>query len=172
MQRRRIGPAIDRFDPNADVFFVGLGVFDADVEIAVVVEHAGVEQFEFGLAVAAAAILVDQPPIRKLGVRIFVDVLHVRMRRRVVDVEVILFHILAMIAFVRREPEEALLENRIAAVPECRREHENLVAIADARDAVFAPAIGFAASQIVRQKRPGVAAEAVILAHAWPKIAR
>ena len=39
---------------------VGLGVFDEDVEVAVVVEDAGVEQLELGLVRSATAILVDQ----------------------------------------------------------------------------------------------------------------
>ena len=71
------------------------------------------------------------------------------MRRQVVEVVVILLDVLAMVAFERSEAEEPLLENRVAAVPECGGEAEELIAVADAGDAVLAPAVGLAASQVV-----------------------
>ena len=46
--------------------------------------------------------------------------------------------------------------------------HEELVAVADAGDAVLAPAVGLAAGQVVRQVVPGVAVGAVVLADGGP----
>ena len=50
--------------------------------------------------------------------RILVEVLHVRMGGRAVEVEVILLDVLAVIAFPVGETEQALLKNRIPPVPE------------------------------------------------------
>src|SRR5581483_8029263 len=71
-------------------------------------------------------------------------------------------------ALVRVHAEEALLEMRIALVPEGGREAEQLIAVADAGDAVFAPAIGFAARFVVGEVAPGVAVGGVVLADGAP----
>src|SRR5204863_9159057 len=64
--------------------------------------------------------------------------------------------------------EVALLQNRIALVPESHRPAEDLVAIAEPPDAILAPAVRFRSRQVVRQERPGVAVLAVVLAHGGP----
>ena len=139
-----------------------------DVEVAVLVEDAGVEQLELGPLSAAAPVLLDQPPVGELGLRVLVEELHVGVRRRVVEVEVVLLDVLAVVALVGRQAEEPLLEDRIAAVPEGGGEAQELVAVADAGDAVLAPAIGLAAGQVVRQVVPGVAVGGVVLADGAP----
>ena len=50
MQRRFVGPAIDRRDLDQDVFDVGFRVLDEHIEIAVLVENAGVDQLVLRLA--------------------------------------------------------------------------------------------------------------------------
>src|SRR5205085_1990744 len=73
-----------------------------------------------------------------------------------------------VISFARHDAEVALLQNRIPFVPESHRPAEDLVAIAEARDAILAPAVRFRSRQVVRQERPGVAVFAVVLAHGGP----
>ena len=46
MQGRRLGAPVEGFDADTNVFGVELGVLDKDVEIAVIVEDARVEQLE------------------------------------------------------------------------------------------------------------------------------
>ena len=123
----------------------GLGVLDEDVEVAVVVEDAGVEQLELRLVLAAAAVLLDQPGVGKLALRILVEHLQVGVRRRGVEVVVELLHVLAVVALAVGQAEQALLEDRIAAVPQRQRQAQPLLVVADAGDAVLAPAIGAAA---------------------------
>jgi hypothetical protein len=60
VQRRRLRPAVHDGDPIADVLGAGLGVLDEDVEVAVLVEDAGVDQLELGLVAAAPAVLLDE----------------------------------------------------------------------------------------------------------------
>ena len=54
MQVGRPGPRLKALDADAQIFAVGLGIFDEDVEILLLVENAGVEQLEFGLGQRAA----------------------------------------------------------------------------------------------------------------------
>ena len=104
MKRRSFGPAIERLDPDADVFGRGLRIFDEDIEVPIVIKHSGVEQFVFQATSRAPSILLNQIPIRKLALRILVEVLHVAVRRSVVEIEVIFFDVLAVIAFDGTRP--------------------------------------------------------------------
>src|SRR5262249_36362230 len=91
------------------------------------------------------------------------------VRRRVVDVEVVVLDVLAVVALVRRHAEQPLLEVRIALVPERRREAQQLVAIADAGDAVLAPAVRLRARAVVGEVAPRVAVLGVVLADRPPR---
>src|SRR5207248_2431351 len=104
-------------------------------------EDAGVGEIELTLAAPAPRVLVDQAPVRKRGLRILVERLHVRVRRRRIQVEVLLLHVLAVVALRAGEAEQALLQDRIVAVPHREREAQPPLAIADAEDAVLAPAV-------------------------------
>ena len=162
------GPRLHDADPDQHVIGRRLGVFDEDVEVAVVVEHAGVEQLVLGLVLAAAAVGRDEVVVRIGRLRILVQVLHVRVRRRRVEVEVVLLHVLAVVALAVGQAEGALLEDRIAAVPQRQREAQHLVVVADAAQAVLAPAVGARARLVVGEVVPGVAVVAVVLAHRAP----
>ncbi len=73
--------------------------------------------------------------------RIFVQILHVRVRRRRIEIEVILLHILAMVAFVARQAEHAFFEDGVALIPESKRKAKQLTAVGDAGDSVLVPAV-------------------------------
>jgi hypothetical protein len=120
-------------------------------------ERVGVEQLVLELTAPAVPVRLDQIKIRVLPLRIFVEHPFVRMGRRRVEVEILFLDILAVVALGGRQPEQALLEDGVLAVPEGRGEAEQLVAVADAGDAVLAPAVGLAAGQVVGQVGPGVA---------------
>ena len=90
------------------------------------------------------------------------------MRRRAVEVEVVLLHVLAVIALAVGQAEQALLEDRVLAVPEREREAEPLLVVGDAGQAVLAPVIGARARLVVAEVIPGVAVFAVVLAHGAP----
>ena len=114
------------------------------------------------------AILLDQLTIGKRALRILVEHPLVGVARQRVEMEVALLDVLAVVPLGRDEPEEALLEDRVALVPERQRPAEDLIAVAEAGDAVLAPAIRLRPRQIVREVRPRVAVRAVVLAHRSP----
>ena len=119
-----------------------LGVLHEHVEVAILVEHAGIEQFILEFVPAPAAVGLDQIVVGKGRLRIFVEILHVGMGRRAVEVEVVFLDILAVIAFAVGQPEQAFLENRILAVPQRQREAKPLLVVGDAGQTILAPAIG------------------------------
>src|SRR5207249_4985537 len=109
MQRRSFRPAVRNRQANKNVVLVGLGIFRKDIEVAVVIKGSAVDEFKLSCAQTAAPIFLDETPIRKFRLRVFVKRLHVRMRRRRVEVVVELLYILTVIALGAGETEEALL---------------------------------------------------------------
>src|SRR5262249_51984496 len=111
---------------------------------------------------------LDEIGVRECRLRILVEILHVAVCRRRVEIEVVLLDVLAVIAFVAGEPEYPLLEDRVAPVPQREREAEPSVVVADSRDSVLAPSIRPRAGVIVREGVPGRAAGAVVFADRAP----
>src|SRR5262249_58384931 len=79
-----------------------------------------------------------------------------------------LLDVLAVVALAVAEPEQALLQDRILAVPQRNREADTLLDVAEAGDAVLAPAIDAAARMGMGKVGPGVSVSAVVLAHRAP----
>ncbi len=168
VQRRRIGTAIGRADPDDDVAGCDLGVLDLDVEVLVAGEDARIEQFVLELVPGALAVGLHQIVVRIGTLRIFVEPLHVGVRRRGVEIEVVLLHVLPVIPLGIGEAEETFLENRIAAVPERDRKTHPLVVVGNTGKPVLAPVVGARPRVVVGEVVPRVAIGAVILAHGSP----
>ena len=106
----------------------------------------------------------DRVPVRRHeivvgvgGLRVLVEVPHVGVRGRVVDVEVVLLHVLAVVPLGVGEAEHPLLQDRVLAVPQGERQTQVLAVVADPGDAVLTPAVGARAGLIVSEVVPGVA---------------
>ena len=168
VQLGRFRAAVVDGDLDQDVLGRLLGILDEHVEVAVLVEHARIEQLVLELVPAPAAAGLDQIGVGIGRLRILVEVLHVRVGRRAVEVEVVLLDVLAVIALAVGQPEQAFLEDRVLAVPQRQREAEPLLVVGDAGQAVFAPAVGPGAGLVVGEVIPGVAALAVVLADGAP----
>jgi len=76
------------------------------------------------------------------ALRILVRVLHVREGGCAVEIKVILFAILAVIALRIGQPEDSLLQDRVLAIPQSEGETKDLFVVADPSKTVFAPSIG------------------------------
>src|SRR5262249_13377650 len=145
-----------------------LGVLDEYVEVTHSLEHAGVEQFILELMPPAPPARLHEVAVGIRPLRVLVEVLHVRVRRRAVEVEVILLDVLAVVALAIGQPKQALLEDRVRTVPQGDGETQPLLVVGDAGQAVLAPAVGAAAGLVVREVVPGVAALRVVLAYSPP----
>jgi hypothetical protein len=157
-------------DGNLDQDVLGglFGILHEHVEVAILVEHAGINQFIFQLVPSPATAGLDKVSVRKCRLWILVEILHVRVGRSAVEVEVVLLDILSVIALAVGQPEQALLQDRVLSIPEGERKAEPLLVIRNAGQPVLAPAVGAGAGLIVSKVVPGVAAFAVILAHGSP----
>src|SRR5882757_1873061 len=168
MKRGWLRSPIADADLDQDVGRPLLGILDEDVEVAIALEDAGVEQLVLHVLAATLAIRDDQVAVGVGLLRIFVEELHVRMGGRAIEVEVVLLHVLAVIALAVGQAEHALLEDRVLAVPERQGKAQTLPVVAQPGDAVFAPVIGARPRLIVREVAPGVAVLAVIFADRAP----
>ena len=79
------------------------------------------------------------------------------MRRRGVQIEITLLHILTMVAFRTRQTEESFLEDTVFAIPKRQREAQAALAITDSQQPVLTPSIRATAGMIMRKVIPTVA---------------
>jgi hypothetical protein len=168
VNRCRFGSAICHRDLDQDVLAIAFRIRHDDVEVAIAVEDAGVDELELWIATAPAAVLVDQLRVGERRVRVAVEIAHEGMRRRAVQMEVVLLDVFAVVAFVAVQAKEPLLQDRIPAVPERERKADPLMAVGNAGEAIFVPAVGARARVVVRERVPHRAAGAVVLADGAP----
>jgi hypothetical protein len=90
------------------------------------------------------------------------------VRRRAVEIEVVVLDVFPVVALAVGEPEQPFLHDRVHAVPQGHRKAEDLPVVRDAAEPVLTPAIGARAGLVVAEVVPGVAHVAVVLAHGAP----
>ena len=112
----RLGAAIVDRDLDEDVLRRFLGVLDEHVEVAVLVEDPGIDQLVLELVLSPAPVRVStRSAYGNADCGILVQVLHVRVRRRAIQVEVVLLDVLAVIALALVSPKSRSL--RIGSEP-------------------------------------------------------
>ena len=168
VERVLLGSRVGELDGEQDVERVGLGVVRLDDPVAVVVEDAGVQQLELRVELRARSVLVDEPCVRELRLRVVVAPPVPGVARRRVEVPPVLLGVLAVVALVPGEAEDPLLEDRVAAVPECEAEAEALLDVAEPGEPVLAPPVCARAGVVVREILPRRPVRAVVLAHGAP----
>ena len=142
MDFRGVRPAVGGGDLDQQVFRSILGVFDKDVEIAILIENTGIEQFVFHLLAVAPGVGLDQIFVWIGGLRVLVQVLHVRVGWRAVEVEVVLLHILAVVALTVGQAKQPFLEDRVLTIPQGQCEAQVLLIIRNPSQTILAPAVG------------------------------
>ena len=168
VQLRRFRSAIRCTNPDEEIVRIDLGVFEDDIEVTLLAQNAGIPQFGFGRVLWPALICRQQLFVREARLRVAVKHSHVAVGRRAIGIEINFLHIFAVRPLRARHTEEPFLQERVAAVPESERETKPLLEIADAADAVLAPAERPRTRLVVRKIIPGIAVRAVILADRPP----
>ena len=156
-------------DPHQDVGRVGLGVVDLDDPVAVVVEDAGVDQLVLGLELGSAGVLLDELLIRVGGLRIVVAPAEPCAARQRVEEPPVFLDVLAVVALRVGQPEHPLLEDRVLAVPQGQAQTQPVEDVGDAGHPVLVPAVHPGPGVVVRERGPGIAVRAVVLADAAPR---
>jgi hypothetical protein len=93
-------------------------VLHLDVEIAVLIEDAGIQQFVLEVLPAAGPVHRHQVVIGKLLLRVLVQPALIAVCRQVVEVEVILLDVLAVVALGVRQAEQTLFQDGVPPVPQ------------------------------------------------------
>ncbi len=168
MDRRGIRAAVGHADPDDDVIGRRLGVFHDDVEEAVLVQRARVLELVLGVVAGPARVLLDQRLVREAALRIAVQRLEVRARRRRVEVRIDLLDVLAVVALRPAQPEQPLLQDRIDPVPERQGQVQPSELVADPEEPILAPAVGARPGVVMRQVGPRRAVRGVVLPHGAP----
>src|SRR5277367_1562223 len=168
VQRRGGIAAIVRGNPHQHIIDSRLSVFDEHVEISILIEYPGVEQFVFRGIDSVLSILGAELRIGISRLRILVKHFQVRMRGGCIQVVVELFDVLTVIAFTVGQTEQTLFENGITLVPQSQGEAERLLIVRKPRNAVLAPPISSAAGMIVRKIFPSVSMRTVVFTNRAP----
>src|SRR5262249_48756478 len=116
----------------------------------------------------APAVLLGEIGVRKGCLRVLVQILHVRVGGRAVDVEVVLLYVFAVVALVAGQAEKAFFDDGVAPVPQGDGEADARVTVRKAREAVLVPAVGARSGLVVGEVVPRRPAGAVVLADASP----
>ena len=116
----------------------------------------------------ALAIFFHKLVVGKCGLRILVQKFHVGMRGSRIEMEIILLHVFAVIAFVPVKSKQAFLQYGIAPIPHRQRKTNSLLNVANSSDAVFTPSIRARPRMIVRKIFPRRSVRAVIFADSSP----
>src|SRR5690349_19051282 len=140
-----------------------LGVGCLHIPRTSVVKYAAVQQAERWVGAAAPPVLSHKPPIGERNLGVLVDVAQPRVAGCGIQIEVVFLYVLAPVALVARQAEGALFQDGVAAVPQGQCEAEPLLLVADAAQAVLAPAVGSRAGLIVAEVFPGGTVRAVVL---------
>ena len=164
----RLRPAVTHADLDEEVFWRLLGIFHEDVEVAVFVEDSCVQEFVLHVVTGAPLVRLDQIAVGIFRLRILVQVLHVRVRRRAVEIEVIFFDVFAVVGLAVRQPEHTFFEDGVFAVPQSHAEAQPLIVVADAGKAILTPVIGAGPGLVVSEVVPGITILAVVLANRTP----
>ena len=118
IERSRLGPAIENRYSNQDVFRFLLGVFHKHIEIAIIFKDASIDQLVLKLVPRSFPVVFYQVVVWECSLRIFVEIFHVGVRWRAVQIEVVLLDIFAVITFTVRQAEETLFQDGVLAVPQ------------------------------------------------------
>src|SRR5215471_6712072 len=168
VQRGGVRSAVDGRDPDQNVVGLRLGVLRENIKVSIVLKYAGIQQFELRIAPAATRVLFDKPRIRKFRLRVFVQRLHVGVRRSGVHIEITLLHVLAMIGLGTADAKQPLLQYWIAAVPQGYGEAQTSFAVANTEQAVFAPAVRAATRMVVGKIGPARTVGRIVFAYRTP----
>src|SRR6476469_255369 len=168
MNRRGFCTPVRDGDPDEAFLRRRLGVLDEDLEVAVAIEGAAVDELVLEILARAARIRVHDVVVREGGLGVFVQPLHVRVGRRGIEIEVTLLYVLAVVSFGIAQTKEPLLQDRIVTVPERDGETQSLLQVAKPGEPVFSPVVRTGARVIVRDVLPRVAVLAVVFAYRSP----
>src|SRR5205823_1305314 len=123
---------------------------------------------KFRILPCSTFILIHQPIIWIRFLRIFIEHLHVGMRRRGIQIVINFLYILTMIAFIVGESKISFLDDGIFFIPESQCKAKQLFMITNAGNAFLSPPVAFASCFVVANVIPGVSIGAIVFPNGSP----
>jgi hypothetical protein len=139
-----------------------------DIEIAILSEYPSIDKLILRKFQTAPAVFFDELLVGECYLGVFIKCLEVRMGRRRVEVIVTFLAIFSVIAFRARESEETFLQYDVLSVPQRQSEAKATLAVSNAKQSIFAPAIGPASRVVMRKIAPGVSLFGIVFTHCCP----
>lgn len=102
---------------------------DVDVPVAILVKEVSIHQFKLANLPAPVLVLFLQLLVWEFGLRVLVEIFHVRMCRGRVEVIIDLFDVFTVISLVTVEAVETFFQDRVFTVPKTKRETKSLMVI-------------------------------------------
>ena len=122
MDGGRLRAAVMDRHPHQQIVRPRLGVLDLDIEVAVIIEKAGIDQLEFHRRrTTATCIFIDQPLIGKRRLRQLVEHPRISIARDGIKIIIELLDVLAMAALAIGKTIQPLLQDGIFAIPQRNR---------------------------------------------------
>jgi hypothetical protein len=143
------GTCVGDLDRHQDVACVGLAVGHLDDPVAVVVEGSRVEELVLRVQLPPAAVLPPQVLVGKGALRVVVAPAVPGVAGHRVEVPPVLLDVFAVVGLGARQPESALLEDRVAPVPQRQAQAQALLDVTEPGQAVLAPPVGAGPGVIV-----------------------
>ena len=112
--------------------------------------------------------MVDELLVGEGGLRVVIAPAEQGVARQSLEIPPVLLDVLAVVALRSRQAEHALLQDRVAAVPEREREAQLVADVGDPGHSVLVPAVRARAGVVVGEEAPGVAARRVVLPDGAP----
>ena len=107
VQGSRLRTTIPGNNTEEQLVFIFLCGFNEDVPISIVIKDARIDKLILPVSFAAFGVFSDEILVGELALRVLVEIFHVGMRRRVVEVEVSFFDALPVIPLWVREAEQS-----------------------------------------------------------------
>lgn len=154
--------ALARMDEAMDL---AKAYLDEHIPVTIFIEDTSIHELVFWLLPVPALVLRDQLFVREPSLRVLVEVLHVGVRGRGVEVVVELLDIFTVVSLMASNTEKTLLEDGILAIPERKTKAETLVVIRHACHSVFTPSVSARSRMLVREVGPSVSVCRVVFAN-------
>ncbi len=98
MDGRSLRAAIEDAYFDQHIFRFGFGVLDKYIKIAIIVKNPRINELVLRLFKGTFAVCLHQIGIWVRPLRIFVQIFHIGMRWGAIEVEIVLFYVLAVVA--------------------------------------------------------------------------
>merc|ERR1711939_582574 len=136
--------------------------------VPVVVKDPGINNLVLSSFLASLSVFLDQIFVGKFLLGVFVEELHIRVCRSVINVEMRLLDALAMIPLRIRKAKKTFLQEVIFLVPEGKSNILQAMGIGDTSNAILSPAKCPRSSMFMGEMTPGITISAVILTNCCP----